>query len=141
MKRNVVVVCAILVAGLGVGFALRAGREVPRADQAQAAPRGVLGVEEFMRTPDNHQGTVRVQGVVSEVKPEAHLVVLIDRAEWEACGSVSCAPLSLPVRWTGPLPRVEESVEVRGRVQEETGKLVFVAEVLQPASVVRSGAR
>jgi len=141
MKRIILAACAILVAGVGVGLALRAGREAPQAQLAQASPAGLLGVDEFMRSPDSHPGTVRVQGVVSEVKSEDHLVVLIDSAEWEACGSVTCAPLSLPVRWTGTLPRVEESVEVSGRVQDESGKLVFVAEHLEPASVTGSEPR
>ncbi len=94
-----------------------------------------------MQKPEDHPGRVRVQGVVSDVQPDNHLVVLIDRKEWEECGEVGCASLSLPVRWAGTMPRVEEGVAVSGRVEEQAGKLVFVAEALEQVSAAPAGTR
>ncbi len=141
MTRIIVVACALLVLGLGVGFAVREGRKTPARNAALAAPAGLLGVEELMQKPEDHPGRVRVQGVVSDVQPDNHLVVLIDRKEWEECGEVGCASLSLPVRWAGTMPHVEEGVSVSGQVEEQAGKLVFVAEALERVSAPREGTR
>jgi len=86
-----------------------------------------LGVEEFMRSVDSHQGEVVVEGVVSAVSTSERRVALIDTGEFEHCGVVTCAEYTLPVRWSGELPAVEDRVRVRGSVGDEGGKLVFVA--------------
>jgi len=78
---------------------------------------------------------------VSAVQAEAQLVTLIDRSEFDECAVVTCASLSLPVRWAGAMPQVEEGVEVTGRVREEAGKLIFVAEEMRQVSEAPGGAR
>ena len=141
MKRSAITFSIILVALAGAGFALRAWRNVSTSHEAADDPRGILGVEEFMRRPEDHPGRVRVKGVVSSVEAESRLVTLVDQKEWEECGQVNCAPLSLPVRWVGAMPRVEEGVAVSGRVEEQAGKLVLVAEAVERVPQARTDAR
>lgn len=99
--------------------------------KADAEPKSVgnrvAGVDEFMKNVDANRGEVLVEGVVSAVEATDRRVALIDSAEFEHCGVVTCAENTLPVRWAGELPAVKERVRVRGKVEEEGGKLVFVA--------------
>lgn len=99
--------------------------------KADAEPKSVgnrvAGVDEFMKNVDANRGEVVVEGIVSAVEATDRRVALIDSAEFEHCGVVTCAENTLPVRWAGELPAVEERVRVRGKVEEEGGKLVFVA--------------
>jgi hypothetical protein len=138
MKRSVLLgstaIVILAVAGLGLGLRSVAQRPDAAIGSGSTDP---LGIEEFMRHPENHPGKVRVEGVVSTVAADAHLLTLIDRKEWEQCGEVNCAPLSLPVRWNGAMPEIEDGVEVGGRVSQEAGKLVFVAETLTPVPLER----
>ena len=93
--------------------------------------KAVLGVEEFMREVDNHPGQVRLEGVVSAVAAEERALTLIDVAELERCGVVTCAPLSLPVQWNGEMPAVRDFVVLKGEVAESGGKLFFLAHSLE----------
>jgi len=95
----------------------------------------VLGVEAFMRNVDDHRGTARVEGVVSAVAAADQALTLIDVAELERCGVVTCAPLSLPVRWSGPMPSVPDVVRLTGEVQDQHGKLVFLANTLEKVNL------
>jgi len=134
MKRTPIILGVVLIAVGAAGFTLWEGRRTPVPPLVVDGPPGVLEIDEFMRQPEAHPGRVRVQGIVSAVQSEAQLVTLIDRSEFDECGVATCAPLSLPVRWTGAMPQVKEGVEVTGRVQEETGKLIFVADAMEPVS-------
>lgn len=96
-----------------------------------ASSKAVLGVEEFMRDVDNHPGQVRLEGVVSAVAAEERALTLIDVAELERCGVVTCAPLSLPVQWNGEMPAVRDVVVLNGEVAESGGKLFFLANSLE----------
>ena len=94
-------------------------------------PKDVLGVEQFMRAVDSYRGPVRLEGVVSAVAPEERALTLIDVAELERCGVVTCAPLSLPVRWDGVMPAVRDVVQLSGEVSESESKLFFLARALE----------
>src|SRR5512145_3206701 len=73
---------------------------------------------------------IDIVGVVSRRDAAKGTFALIDRAEYSRCRSVSCAPASLPVRWTGTLPGVSESVHVRGSVRDtKEGKFLFADSV------------
>ena len=73
---------------------------------------------------------IDVVGVVSRRDAAKGTFSLIDRAEYSKCRSVSCAPASLPVRWTGALPGVTESVRVKGAVRDtKEGKFLFAESV------------
>ncbi len=90
-----------------------------------------LGVEDLMRHTENCSGSVRVKGVVSSVAPDQQMLSLIDMKEWDECGVVSCAALTLPVHWTGDLPTVRDIVIIAGTVGNSDGKLVFVAQAVE----------
>ena len=90
-----------------------------------------VGVDELMRNVDHYEGRLRVIGVVSGTSTADHTVALIDIAEFEECGITTCASLTLPVQWSGPMPSVEDTVEIAGEVQELEGRLIFVAETLE----------
>lgn len=105
--------------------------ESPAEDIVQATSEAVLGVEEFMRDVDNYPGQVRLEGVVSAVAAEERVLTLIDVAELERCGVVTCAPLSLPVKWNGEMPAVRDVVLLKGEVSESGGKLIFLAHSLE----------
>ena len=96
----------------------------PAEAAADAAP---IGVDEFMKNVEALRGEVVVEGVVSAVAEKERQVALIDLAEFERCSVVTCAESTLPVRWSGELPTVTERVRVRGKVEEDSGKLIFVA--------------
>lgn len=135
MKPVLIVVTILLVLGAG-GFLVWQQRhpESPPGAGAQSATEEtgeVLGIETFMRNVDDHRGTVRVEGVVSAVVAADQALTLIDVAELERCGVVTCAPLSLPVRWNGPMPSVPDIVRLTGEVQDQHGKLVFMASTLE----------
>ena len=98
----------------------------PRPATTSRADR-VLGVEEFMEHVDDHHGPVTVEGVVSGVSSDERRVGLIDLAEFEDCGVVTCAAHTLPVRWPGALPAVKDQVRIQGTVETTNGKLLFVA--------------
>lgn len=104
-------------------------------------PSGLpLDVETLMRNVDRYRrGPLTVQGVVSMADTASQTLALIDVAEFEECGVVNCASLTLPVRWSGQMPHPESLVRLNGKVREQDGRLVFVAETLrqtEPASGV-----
>ncbi len=90
-----------------------------------------VGIDEFMINLDRYPGLVLVKGVVSAVSLEQKLLGLIDAGEYESCGVVTCAQLTLPVLWKGQMPTVEEVVLVEGQVQKQDGKLFFMAQALE----------
>lgn len=136
MKRTLVL-AAVLLAALSVLVAWKVRTQGPRraAEATAASAQGtdpVLGVEALMHAVDRYRGTVRVEGAVSAASAETQTLALIDTKELEKCGVTTCAPLSLPVRWSGNLPEIGQLVRVEGSVSEADGKLVFVAQTLQP---------
>ncbi len=97
-----------------------------------------LGIEILMRNVDQHRtGPVIVEGVVSVTDAANRTLALIDIAEFQECGVTNCAALTLPIRWSGPMPQLQSFVRVKGDVQEQDNRLVFVAQTLEkmePAS-------
>lgn len=140
---GVLVTVAVL---LMIGFFAWRGNKSPGAvgtiatrGESGTGSSAVLGVEAFMKNVDAHRGPVRVRGVVSAVDAATRTLALIDSAEFEKCQVTSCAELALPVRWTGPMPAVEETVEVEGQAEEDGGKLVFVATKVETVSSPKGG--
>jgi hypothetical protein len=91
----------------------------------------VLEVSALMREGDGHKGPVRVEGVVSRVFPKEQKLGLIDAAEFKRCGVVTCADLTLPVQWSGPMPEVKSLVRLEGEIQKSGQRLEFVAKSLE----------
>ena len=137
MKTRLIgsVACAVLAL-------VAAGRWYARsqpAAQASTSPAArltgaPLGVDDLMRNVDQHRGPVSVAGVVSGASTTEQMLVLIDAKEFADCGTTTCATLALPVRWTGAMPQLSQSVQVEGQVQEVAGKLLFVAADVRPVT-------
>lgn len=137
MKTKLIgsVACAVLAL-------VAAGRWYARSQpgaQASASPAArltgaPLGVDDLMRNVDQHRGPVSVAGVVSGASAAEQMLVLIDAKEFADCGTTTCATLALPIRWTGAMPQVSQTVQVDGQVQEVAGKLVFVASAVGPVA-------
>ena len=101
------------------------------AEEAAPSRQAVSGVNDFMKNVDRYRGKVSLEGVVSAVVPEQQAVSLIDAKEFQACGVTTCAQLTLPVQWRGPMPAVGALVRVEGQAQKIKGKLMFVADKLE----------
>ena len=104
-------------------------------------PPAALGVNALMKQPQRHQGRVQVEGVVSATSAKQQTLALIDTAEFQKCGTVECAELSLPVRWTGPMPVVAKAVRINGQIEKRGGKLIFVAQTLTPVKLPARASR
>jgi len=102
-----------------------------QAGEVAASPKKVLGVDDFMKNVDRYRGKVSLEGVVSAITPEQQVISLIDAKEFQACEVTTCAQLTLPVQWRGPLPDVRDLVRIEGQAQEVKGKLIFVADKLE----------
>ena len=88
----------------------------------------IVGVDAFMQSADLLEQPVTVEGVVSAVATDLKMVALIDREEAERCGTLSCASLTLPVRWTGRMPALGQAVRATGQVESrDDGARVFMA--------------
>ncbi len=133
MKRMAsFIMVGLIVSGLP-GFVSGGGGPVkgnPAGSIKTTADKSVLGVDQFMTNVSQYRGPVLIEGVVSGVFPENRMVALIDTNEFKACGVTTCAKLTLPIQWTGQMPRIQDTVRVAGHVQQLQGKLVFVGQRL-----------
>lgn len=89
-----------------------------------------MEIEALAKQPDNYRGPIRVRGVVSAVFPDQKMLALIDSKEVEACGVTTCANLSLPVQWEGPMPGVGDQIFAKGQVRTTGAKLIFIASAI-----------
>ena len=101
------------------------------AEGAAVSAKTVSGVDDFIKNVDRYPGKVILEGVVSAVAPDQQAISLIDAKEFQACGVTTCAQLTLPVQWRGPLPAIGDLVKIEGQAQEVKGKLMFVADKLE----------
>jgi hypothetical protein len=133
--RQWIAIAALTAGAATVAVAAGNRPSAPTGTVRAASAPAVLGVEALMKQPQRHRGQIRVEGVVSVTSPQQHTLALIDTAEFRRCGTVECAPLSLPVRWTGAMPPVAKAVRVQGEIRKVAGKLIFAARTLQPVKL------
>lgn len=149
MKPNswivmIVSVCAG-VAGAIMWMALHAGPTVADATPAVAPaplPQAPLGVRDLMQDVSRYIDLpeVRVAGIVSGVDPARQAFAMIDVSELAECGTTTCAKLTLPVSWPAKLAAsVGQQVEVIGRIERQTGGLVFAANHVAVAAATPGG--
>lgn len=157
MNFRVGTILLVGAAGLGGVFLLaRSGSRTPLPATADTAPIGkksapptpegrtvagsstkaetssdVWEVEALMKRSGEAPPRLRVRGVVSRVDSEKKSFGLIDAAEFRSCASTTCTSLTLPVRWGGGSPAVEDLVEVEGRIEKDEGKQYFAAASLK----------
>lgn len=119
----------MIIAGvLVLAVAVAVGWWIRRSPEDAPVRGAVPGVHELMRNVDRYRdGPTRVKGVVSHLSADGQGITLIDVVDFEECGLCDCAPLKLPVRWSGNMPGLEETVLVEGEVQESEGGLIFAA--------------
>ena len=136
MKRVLAVGAFIVLSSMAfvacqsMGGSDSSSQEVEDAEKVFTAR--VLGVEEFMRNVEQYrQSSVTLEGVVSAVSVENQLVGLIDIREFRECKITTCSALTLPIRWSGSMPQVQEMVQVKGKLQEKDGRFVFLAQEME----------
>lgn len=127
-KPRPLVLISFLTVALVLAFSTGQGLQV---GDAAASSKTVISVNDFMKNVDRYRGQVSLEGVVSAVVPEQQAISLIDTKEFEACGVTTCAQLTLPVQWRGPMPAVSDLVRVEGQAQEVKGKLMLVADKVE----------
>lgn len=101
MKRFILVVLCTLI--VPMALICDAGLNEPPLSSAFAAgseTTGSFGVDQLMNNVDKYGGPISVEGVVSAVSPGDQMLSLIDTQEFKRCAVVTCAKLTLPVRWT-----------------------------------------
>jgi hypothetical protein len=122
------------ITAMAVVFLLVSTGQGLRAAEAASSPQAVSGVDDYMKNVTRYRGKVSLEGVVSAVSPKQQAVSLIDAKEYQACRVTTCAPLTLPVQWRGPIPAVGTRVRVEGQARKIKGKLMFVADKLEKVS-------
>ena len=128
MIRTDLVARAVLSILLAGALRVEAGPATPVALQT---PIAAIGVDQLMRKPENHRGTLVVEGVVKSVSKKEQTLALIDVEEYRKCRVVTCSLLALPVRWSGEMPAVLDIVRVEGEVATVNGKMLFAARKLE----------
>lgn len=121
----------------GIGWLLNRQRvSLPRRLSASGNQMISVGDEALVVNPDRYRGKLQVSGIVGRILAEQHLFSLVDisdRDELLRRGVTQCA--TLPVRWTGPMPAVQDEVLVEGEIEDSNGKLLFVARTVQNPAV------
>lgn len=137
-RTKSLLVVAGLLALTAVVFGLRAAQSpastvtppVKAVADTAAAP---IGISAFMQAEHPPQGTVVVQGIVNGNVPDQHLLLLVDDADEACAGQSCCAPLTLPVRWSGAAQANGTAVIATGQIGTEGGKQVFMATGVTPS--------
>jgi len=137
MKSGIVTVglaSVVIVAGISYAF-VSGNQNPPRAIvSASITPDSavkVVNVDELALESGNFTGEFVLRGVVAGVRETEGLLALIDSREFEACGVLTCADNTLPVRYAGPLPTPGTMVEVTGRIVRNERGLVINATQIQ----------
>lgn len=89
-----------------------------------------VSVNDLAGKPGEHLGQVHLIGVVAAVS-RGQGFVLVDRLEYADCG-LSClaepSTKKIPIRWSGPAPKLEKTVCVAGFLSQNEKGLSFVAQ-------------
>lgn len=95
---------------------------------ALAAQEEALGVDRFLKEAKLDGGVAAVVGVVSKVEADKGRFSLTDPKKFGCCDKPeNCISGALPVRWTGAMPKENQSARVRGKVVVEGSRLAFEA--------------
>jgi hypothetical protein len=128
MKRFFLAWCISLAATVMPLFALTEA-------VADSNPGAVLGVDQLVKEVDRYKGPIRVEGIVTAVAPDRHMVALVDAEQFKKCGLLQCPSyLVLPVMWSGVMPSLKDAVIIEGQIKESAGKLFFEAKTLDKST-------
>ena len=114
----------IIVAAIFAGCSNESG-------SATIPSTSILGIRYYMQNVEKYSGIIKVEGVVSLIRPSKKLIALIDMEEYKECKVVTCANLKLPVFWEGDLPAVYDVLQVKGEMANRDGGRVFIAKELK----------
>lgn len=97
-----------------------------------ASPSALLAVNDLAASPSAHLGPVSLVGVVGTVSEKKGFVI-VDTREYKECG-LSClteaGTKKIPVRWTGAVPQVKDTVRIDGELQkDEKGYALLASKV------------
>jgi hypothetical protein len=88
----------------------------------------IIGVRQYMKNFEKHSNqNVTIEGIVSNIYKELNIFGLIDVKELKECKVVTCAQLTLPVRWNGDMPQIKSKVRVSGQARKEKKGFAFIA--------------
>ena len=114
---------------LAVVFALFTNGVSGQEQQPQTGA-GIVGVNDLVGKPAEHLGQVHLVGVVAAVS-QGKGFVLVDKREYADCG-LSCvaepATKRIPVRWSGDAPKLEQTVQVEGTLNQTDKGISLVAQ-------------
>lgn len=114
---------------LAVVFALFA-KGVNGQDQQPQTEAGIVSVDDLVGKPTDHLGQVQLVGVVAAVSAGKGFV-LVDKREYADCG-LSCVAepgtKKIPVRWSGDVPKLEQTVRVEGTLSQTDKGLSLIAQ-------------
>ena len=118
-------VLAITLAGGGVRAQVQ--------QRQQGTPEVTMTVNDLAGKPGEHLGQVRLIGVVAAVS-QGQGFLLVDKREYADCG-LSClteqGTKKIPVRWSGDVPRLEQTVLVAGILSQNEHGLSLVAQEIR----------
>ncbi len=100
-------------------------------DLVAHGPDAVFNVDDLAQNPERFTGQLRVVGVVASVAASQHTIGIIDSREYAECKVTTCSSFILPIQWTGPMPKVEDTIQVTGRIEKSGGKFIFVAKLME----------
>ena len=128
MKRTLlglVLVAELLILACGwYAFSQRSDSATPPVPARGAGP---VTVGEISCEPERFLGDVKVVAVVGAVRPGEGLFGLVDGNEMQSNCPVECADLLLPVSWTGPMPKLGQTVIVTGSIEKLPKGFVLAA--------------
>ncbi len=133
----IVLVTAFIMIILGPGGASseKTGQPAdPKITNKADAGADIREVDSLANNPPAVGSFLVVRGVVAAIKNDESVFALIDSCELEACDTTTtCAKFRLPVRCRGHVPKVGQSVIVRGRItRTPTGLIIEAEEVTTP---------
>lgn len=105
----------------GCGPGERTGTRGLNASRTDRHARQQLEVTTLTANPSDHLGSVLVAGVVGDMDAGKSVLLLVDRAEVKECG-LKCEDepgKQVPVRWTGPPPKVGSEILVSGHLRRQ----------------------
>ena len=118
--------------GIGQGTKQLVEQPVQAKGQAvkprSATPKRTLAVSELAAKPSTHLGRVAVTGVVATATPGKGFL-LLDSVEYKKC-ALTCLNEpgnKIPVRWSGAVPKVEQTMRVDGTLAKTAKGFVFTA--------------
>lgn len=119
----------VVVGGIAYAFLRHDARLSikPVAAELQAETRKVVQVDELAANPEHFTGEIVLRAVVAAANEQERVLSVIDSAEFESCGVLTCAKNYLPVTFPGKLPPPKTVVEITGQVSKTTKGLVFEA--------------